>query len=123
MQASGDQLIGPRPYGLRIDTLVRLRWLAVAGQTATLIGVHFGLGFELPLWPALGMVFLTAFTNIVLRARKPRPQRLHEGQSATILACDIVQLARMLYLTGWVAKPLRVLIHAAGLISSPDSSA
>jgi two-component system, sensor histidine kinase RegB len=70
MQTFGDQLIGPRPYGLRIDTLVRLRWLAVAGQTATLLGVHFGLGFELPLWPALGMVALTALTNVVLRARK-----------------------------------------------------
>ncbi len=118
MQTVSDQLIGPRPYGLRVDTLVRLRWLAVAGQTATLIGVHFGLGFALPLWPALGFVFLTALTNVVLRARKPRPQRLNEGQSATILAFDIVQLALLLYLTGGLANPFAVLFLAPVLVSA-----
>jgi hypothetical protein len=40
-----DQLIGPRPYGLRLDTLIKLRWLAVAGQAFTLVAVHWGLGF------------------------------------------------------------------------------
>ncbi len=114
----GDQLIGPRPYGLRLDTLVRLRWLAVAGQTATLLGVHFGLGFPLPLWPALAIVSLTALTNIALRARKPRPQRLDEKQSALILGFDIVQLALLLYLTGGLANPFSVLFLAPVLISA-----
>jgi len=118
MQTFSDQLIGPRPYGLRVDTLVRLRWLAVAGQTATLLGVHFGLGFELPLWPALGMVALTALTNVVLRARKPRPQRLNEAQSAVILGFDIVQLAVLLYLTGGLANPFSVLFLAPVLVSA-----
>jgi two-component system sensor histidine kinase RegB len=118
MQTFGDQLIGPRPYGLRVDTLVRLRWLAVAGQTATLLGVHFGLGFELPLWPALGMVALTALTNVVLRARKPRPQRLNEAQSVVILGFDIVQLAVLLFLTGGLANPFSVLFLAPVLISA-----
>jgi two-component system sensor histidine kinase RegB len=118
MQTFGDQLIGPRPYGLRVDTLVRLRWLAVAGQAATLLGVHFGFGFSLPLWLALGVVGLTALTNIVLRARKPRPQRLNEGQSALILAFDIVQLALLLYLTGGLANPFSVLFLAPVLVSA-----
>ena len=30
---------------LRLDTLVRLRWLAIAGQSVAVAGVHFGLGF------------------------------------------------------------------------------
>ncbi|MFY8153735.1 MAG: hypothetical protein ACOVOI_16770, partial [Hyphomicrobiales bacterium] len=33
---------------LRLDTLVRLRWLAIAGQSLAVAGVHFGLGFALP---------------------------------------------------------------------------
>ena len=32
MPKIGDQLIGPRPYGLRLDTLLRLRWLATPGM-------------------------------------------------------------------------------------------
>jgi two-component system, sensor histidine kinase RegB len=113
-----DQLIGPRPYGLRLDTLIKLRWLAVAGQAFTLIAVHWGLGFPLEIWPALAIVGLTALTNIVLRARKPRPQRLNERQSALILGFDIVQLALLLYLTGGLANPFSVLFLAPVLISA-----
>jgi len=118
MSQFGDQLIGPRPYGLRLDTLVGLRWLAVAGQTLTLIGVHWGLGFPLPIWSALGIVALTAITNIMLRARKPRVQRLDERRAALILGFDIVQLALLLYLTGGLANPFSVLFLAPVLISA-----
>ena len=118
MPSLGDQLIGPRPYGLRLDTLIRLRWLAVAGQAATLIGVHLLLGFSLPIWPALGIVALTAGTNILLRTRKPRPQRLDERRAALILGFDIVQLALLLYLTGGLANPFSVLFLAPVLISA-----
>lgn len=118
MPKLGDQLIGPRPFGLRLDTLIRLRWLAVAGQAATLLGVQFGLGFPLPIWPALGIVALTAITNIFLRARKPRPQRLNERRATLILGFDIVQLALLLYLTGGLANPFSVLFLAPVLISA-----
>src|SRR5690606_30321581 len=115
---SADHLSGPRPYGLRLDTLIRLRWLAVAGQAFTLIVVHWVLGFPLQIWPALAVVGMTAFTNIALRARKPRPQRLDEQQSALFLGFDIVQLALLLYLTGGLANPFSVLFLAPVLISA-----
>jgi two-component system sensor histidine kinase RegB len=113
-----DQLIGPRPYELRLETLVRLRWLAVAGQAATLLAVHFILDFSLPIWPALAIVALTALTNVALRARKPRRSRLDERQAASILAFDIAQLAVLLYLTGGLANPFSVLFLAPVLISA-----
>ena len=34
---------------LRLRTLVRLRWLAVVGQTAAVLSVHLVFGFPLPL--------------------------------------------------------------------------
>ena len=54
---------GGRPFGLRLDTLMRLRWLAVAGQTIALVTVHWGLGFTFPMGPALAIVAVTALTN------------------------------------------------------------
>ena len=43
--AAGDAEIGM----LRLRTLVRLRWLAIVGQTGAVLGVHLALGFPLPL--------------------------------------------------------------------------
>ena len=61
---------------LKLDTLVRLRWLAVGGQTAALLVVHVGLGYELPAGPAFAMVALSAWLNIFLKIRWPSAMRL-----------------------------------------------
>ena len=34
---------------VRVDTLVRLRWIAIIGQTIAVLVVHFALDFTLPL--------------------------------------------------------------------------
>ena len=34
---------------VRLDTLVRLRWLAVIGQTTAVLVVYYGLEFPLPI--------------------------------------------------------------------------
>src|SRR6516165_12369634 len=49
-----------RPRNVRLDTLIRLRWLAVLGQFAAVFVVHFGLEFEVPLWPCLAVIALAA---------------------------------------------------------------
>ena len=43
-----------RPRNVRLDTLIRLRWLAVFGQFAAVLVVHFGLEFDVPIWACLG---------------------------------------------------------------------
>ena len=50
-----DQPSTPR-RSVRLDTLLRLRWLAVAGQVVALFAVEFGFGFELPLLDCLAIV-------------------------------------------------------------------
>ena len=52
--ATGDAEIGM----LRLRTLVRLRWLAIVGQTGAVLGVHFVLGFPLPLGLCLAVIAL-----------------------------------------------------------------
>src|SRR6202171_5452549 len=110
--------IGPLRYGLRLDTMIRLRWLVVLGQSVTLIGVHWGLGFEFPVWQALALVALTAATNLWLRFRYPRPHRLSEPASGVLLAYDVLQLTALLYLTGGVDNPFFAFYLAPLLISA-----
>ncbi len=54
---------------LRLDTLVRLRWLAVVGQATAVLFVAEGLGFPLPMVGCLVLIGLSALVNIALRLR------------------------------------------------------
>jgi len=107
-----------RQPGLRVQTLVRLRWLAVLGQSLALLIVHFWLGFELPFWPAMGIVLLSAWLNVALMLRWQGGARLKENAAMAVLAFDIVQLAILLYLTGGLANPFSLLFLAPVTVSA-----
>jgi two-component system, sensor histidine kinase RegB len=111
------QLQHPRQH-VRLDRLVRLRWLAVVGQTAAVLGVHYGLEFELPLWPCLTAIALSAWLNVALSLRDPTAQRLGPDQAAWLLAFDIAQLAALLFLTGGLQNPFALLLLGPVLISA-----
>jgi two-component system, sensor histidine kinase RegB len=105
-------------YNLRLDTLIRLRWLAVAGQTAAVVGVFFGLGVELPLAFCLIAILVSAALNIFLRLMYPVTERLETRRAAMLLGFDIVQLAILLALTGGLENPFAMLFLAPVLISA-----
>lgn len=92
--------------GLRLRTLVRLRWLAITGQTVAVLGVHFYLGYPLPLGFCLGAIALSAWLNIFLAIRFRKSVRLQPTHAGLLLAYDIFQLAVLLYLTGGLQDPL-----------------
>src|SRR3954452_14923728 len=103
---------------LRLDTLVRLRWLGVIGQSAAVAGVHFGFGFPLPLWACLAVIAAAAALNLALRLRYPASYRLREDAATLLLGFDILQLAALLYLTGGLQNPFAMLFLAPVLISA-----
>jgi len=103
---------------LRLDTLVRLRWLAISGQSLAVAGVHFGLGFTLPFGWCFAVIAVSAWLNIALRIRFPLSHRLREGAATALLAFDIVQLAALLYLTGGLQNPFSILFLAPVMISA-----
>src|SRR5919107_1812536 len=90
---------------LRLDTLVRLRWLAIAGQAAAVAGVRFGLGFPLPFALCFLVISASVWVNLLLAigcatllvlAHKPLPW--YPGQTFTL---------PFLYVTGiWAAIAL-----------------
>jgi two-component system sensor histidine kinase RegB len=105
-------------HRLRLDTLVRLRWLAIAGQSAAVVIVHAGLGFTLPLAPCFAVIALSAALNVGLRLRYPVTHRLADRPAAALLAYDVIQLAALLYLTGGLENPFAVLFLAPVMISA-----
>src|SRR6202167_4385642 len=107
-----------RPKNVRLDTLVRLRWLAVFGQFTAVLVVHFGLEFDVPLWPCLAVIALAALLNVVLRLGFQRPQWLEPDRAAYLLGFDLAELTALLFLTGGVENPFSFLLVGPVLISA-----
>jgi len=103
---------------VRLDTLVRLRWLAVGGQTAAVLIVHYVFDFTLPLTACLLVIGCSAALNLALRLRFRPIERLEPERAAWLLAFDIVQLALLLFLTGGVENPFVFLFLGPVLIAA-----
>ena len=103
---------------LRLQTIVRLRWLAVLGQTLTVIGAYWVLGIHLPIAGCLAVIALSAWLNVALRLRYPASHRLKSGYTFLMLAYDILQLAALLYLTGGLENPFAFLLIAPVTVSA-----
>src|ERR1700739_482379 len=107
----------PRRY-VRLDTILRLRWLAVLGQLATIFIVMQGLEFDVELVPCVPIVGLSALLNLVLQVSVNPMQRLEPAYAAALLALNIVELAGLLFLTGGLQNPFSFLFLAPVLISA-----
>ena len=107
---------------LRLRTLVRLRWMAVIGQTAAVLGVHVLLGFPLPLGFCLAVIALSAWLNIFLTIRWRKSVRLQTSHAGLLLAYDVFQLAMLLYLTGGLENPFAFLFLVPVTISATSLS-
>jgi two-component system sensor histidine kinase RegB len=103
---------------VRLDTLVRLRWLAVIGQSTAVAVVYFGLDFPLPIWPCLAVIALSAWLNVALRLRFHMTQRLEPDRAAWLLAFDVAELAVLLFLTGGLQNPFAFLFLGPVLLSA-----
>jgi two-component system sensor histidine kinase RegB len=106
------------PGRVQLRTLVLLRWMAVAGQTAAVVWVHFVLGFDAPIAAALGVIAVSAWVNIFLMVARPSQGVVADWEAALQLAYDVVQLAVLLALTGGVANPFLVLFIAPVAVSA-----
>ena len=102
-----------RPAGrVRARTLLVIRWLAVTGQAATLVVLHFGFNYPLPLGYAFAAIGVSVILNLVLGLRHPASLRLDDRGAAAFLAYDTIQLAVLLFLTGGLENPFALLMLA-----------
>jgi two-component system sensor histidine kinase RegB len=107
----------PRRY-IRLDTILRLRWLAVLGQLAAIFIVMQGLEFDVEVIPCLTIIGLSALLNLVLQIAVNPMQRLEPAYAAALLAINIVELAGLLFFTGGLENPFSFLFLAPVLISA-----
>ena len=97
---------GHRDLSLR--WLVRLRWIAVTGQVAALAFASLAMGAEIPVGPFLGVVALTALSNLaghVLLASGRQPR----GSIEALLVLDTLSLTALLMLSGGPSNPFSTL--------------
>lgn len=103
---------------VRLDTILRLRWLAALGQLCAIFIVAQGLEFDVPVIPCLVVVALSALLNLALQVAFNPMQRMEPPYAAGLLALNIVELAALLFFTGGLQNPFSFLFLAPVLISS-----
>jgi two-component system, sensor histidine kinase RegB len=103
---------------LRIETLTRLRWLALFGQLVSVLFVTFGLQFSMPLNPCLAVIAASAILNIVVELTVSKNLRLEDHFATAVLSFDVVQLSLLLYFTGGLENPFGVLLLAPVTIAA-----
>src|SRR6201996_2643119 len=116
-EIEGADFRHPQRY-VRLDTILRLRWLAVLGQLVAIFTVVQGFEFDLPITPCLVIVTLSALVNLGLQIAFNPMARMEPVHAAALLALNIVELAALLYFTGGLQNPFSFLFLAPVLISA-----
>ena len=99
-------------HWVRLETLTRVRWLAVAGQIAALLAARFVFELEFALVVCLSVVGVSAVSNVLSAFVFPRSKRLSEIEALLTLLFDTTQLSLLLFLTGGLNNPFALLLIA-----------
>ncbi len=103
---------------LRLNTLIRLRWLAIVGQSVAVVTVAYWLQFPMPIGLCFTLIAASAWLNLLLAFRYPAAHRLRPTAALAILVFDSLQLAGLLYLTGGLTNPFSLLMSVPVVISA-----
>jgi len=104
--------VSVRRSHLRVRTLVSLRWLVIAGEVLLLLVVGLSLGVHAPYPLCFAVVGAAAWLNLLTGVASPGQRVFGDWEAAAQLACDIAQIAALVYLTGGTANPFVLLLIA-----------
>lgn len=97
---------------LRVRTLVRVRWMVIAGEVLLLAAMAFGLRYNAPYAACAIVIAAGAVVNGLIGAVWP-PQRVLEDNEAVVqLSFDILQLSALMALIGGTANPFVLMLIA-----------
>ena len=98
--------------GLRLRTLVLLRWAAITGQLVTVLWVAYGLHFHMPVAWCLLVIAGAGWMNLSVTLSWPGVRLAGEREAVLQLAFDLVELTVLLDLTGGLNNPFIILMVA-----------
>ncbi|SER87344.1 two-component system, sensor histidine kinase RegB [Tranquillimonas rosea] len=89
--------------------LTQLRWIAAAGQIATILTAHYALGIPLPVGPMASVVALLLVLNIGTLWRHRRKPDVLNGEILAQILLDVAALSAQLHFSGGAANPFVML--------------
>jgi two-component system sensor histidine kinase RegB len=89
--------------------LIQLRWLAVTGQAATILLVHFAMRIPLPMVWLLAAPAGLVLVNLLSAPITARRRGVADQELMVALLADVAALTWLLYLTGGAANPFAAL--------------
>ena len=98
--------------------LIKIRWLAILGQSMTLLIIAFILNYSIPLAECTLVIFLSVLINILSYLLQKKNPTLTYKKTFIFLTYDITQLVVLIYLTGGIFNPFLILILAPIIISA-----
>ena len=107
-----------RSSWVRLRTLILLRWLAIVGQMAAILGADQLFDVNLPLGLCFLAVGASVIANLISIFVFPENKRFSEAEAMLTLLFDIGQLGLLLFLTGGMNNPFALLILAPVTISA-----
>ena len=108
----------PLDNRMRVRTLINLRWVAIGGQTLTLILATSILNLEIELVLCFLVVGASVLANVLELWLYPVNKRLSNRAAALTLFFDIAQLSLLLFLTGGLHNPFALLIIVPVTVSA-----
>ncbi len=96
--------------GVRVHTLLLIRWMAIIGQSLTLAIVAIWLDFQFPRLATAATVLASVALNVSLTAFYRPGSRVVGAEAMLHLGFDLVQLGVLLYLTGGLFNPFCLLL-------------
>lgn len=89
--------------------LTQLRWIAAAGQIATILAAQFVLGIALPLGPMTLVVIVLLIANLATIRRHRHRTDASNGELFLQLLLDVAVLTAQLHFSGGAANPFVML--------------
>ncbi|HEX8232533.1 MAG TPA: ActS/PrrB/RegB family redox-sensitive histidine kinase [Caulobacteraceae bacterium] len=112
-RAQAEDAAGPIARGgLRLRTLVLLRWASLAAQAVAILAIQLTPGLHAPLLQCLSVMAAAAALNVGIQFATGHDRLTASWEAALQLGFDILQLSALLFFTGGAANPFSLLLVA-----------
>jgi two-component system sensor histidine kinase RegB len=104
--------------GLRLRTLMLLRWVSILGQTIAVLWVGLVLKFDIPIVPCLTVIGAAGVMNLSFGLAWSGARLAREREALFQLAFDLIELSLLLVLTGGLSNPFTLLMMAPVVVGA-----